>query len=510
MRSALAALLPPCALAATLGLLGCADAPRTTVTVGLLLACDASSCDGETRTDSTHWLDVAAYAERALAQGLAESRVLPSTDLRFVAAEPSVSPEDAANEARRLVLEEGAVALVVASSQDDLAIHRARLGVPLLCVFCGSPDINDPGAIADDPEEQAALRNEDELNFALGLSAEEQALVLLRVAEEGPPESQGDVNGDGILKIVHLAADEPAGRAVGDALESAALTLTPSECIFVERVHHPSAASDAHDFAADAACALDAKGTCPPYEAEDDGEPNGHGRTTIVLGGDCGDSVDVPPDVIVESAPSTSAAALTLAFARAAEGIPGAPRLYHFTSFRSPTTLASIDAMPVDDRAAFVGAEGASFVTMERDGDGAPSPSELFDAAFSPVSYHDAMVHDGVIMTALATLRAAVDAGGAAPTPQAVKSALRGIDEPAGARILPVGQGYARALGLFASGQAVDYDGLSGPCDFDKHWRVRQRMTHFRVDADASTGGLEFTDLEIYNCVASAGCPASP
>jgi len=89
--------------------------------------------------------------------------------VRFEVAEANSgnSPEQARAEALQLVKQQGAKAIITDSSQDDIAVNGLaydgdpshELGVPVVCMACTTPDINNPEAEDADPTKQAALRN---------------------------------------------------------------------------------------------------------------------------------------------------------------------------------------------------------------------------------------------------------------------------------------------------------------------------------------------------------------
>src|ERR1700693_1115137 len=89
--------------------------------------------------------------------------------VRFEVAEANSgnSPEQARADALLLVKQQGAKAIITDSSQDDIAVNALAydgdpshdLGVPVVCMACTTPDINNPKAEDADPVKQAALRN---------------------------------------------------------------------------------------------------------------------------------------------------------------------------------------------------------------------------------------------------------------------------------------------------------------------------------------------------------------
>src|SRR5947207_3327655 len=135
------------------------------------------------------------------------------------------APDLARASALELVKKEGAKAIITDSSQDDIAVNMLAyendpthdLGVPVVCMACTSPQIDDPAATDANPVKQAALRNEKGWNFRTTLSDAYQARVVSRVLLGRG--KHGDVNGDGKFKLDIYASDDPYGRGFSNTLK---------------------------------------------------------------------------------------------------------------------------------------------------------------------------------------------------------------------------------------------------------------------------------------------------
>ena len=107
--------------------------------------------------------------------------------MRFELAEANSgnSPEQARADGLHLVKQQGAKAIITDSSQDDIAVNMLaydgdsshELNVPVVCMACTTPDINNPEAQDADPVKQAALRNLKGWNFRTTMSSAYQAPV---------------------------------------------------------------------------------------------------------------------------------------------------------------------------------------------------------------------------------------------------------------------------------------------------------------------------------------------
>ncbi len=148
------------------------------------------------------------------------------TNLRFEVAEANSGnvPAMARDGAIQLVNKDGAKAIITDSSQDDIGIVSLaydgdaahELSVPVVCMACTSPAIDDPGAIDPDAVKQAALRNSRGWNFRTTLSDAYQARVLAHLLTSGP--ARGDSNDDGHLKLGIYASDDPYGHGFSQSL----------------------------------------------------------------------------------------------------------------------------------------------------------------------------------------------------------------------------------------------------------------------------------------------------
>jgi hypothetical protein len=140
-----------------------------------------------------------------------------------------------------------------------------------------------------------------------------------------------------------------------------------------------------------------------------------------------------------------------------------------------------------------------------------PSDGEsgrLFDEHFRDTieiarqSQWDAAVYDGAFMFALATLKAAQGLADPTSVPgAAVRDAMNELNT-GGAEEIRIGPDeFAKAARAIAEGRPINYEGASGPCDFDAYGRAKNRISHWQV-----TGG-QAVDIGVYDCVKDASCP---
>ena len=115
-----------------------------------------------------------------------------------------------------------------------LAVGTANQAVPVVCMACTAPEIDDPDATDANPVMQAALRNGKGWNFRTTMSSAYQARVLAKMlASSG---RNGDLNGDGRVKVSIYASDEAFGRGFSESLKKEVRELVPAAS--VEQIYH--------------------------------------------------------------------------------------------------------------------------------------------------------------------------------------------------------------------------------------------------------------------------------
>src|SRR5205823_7086318 len=183
--------------------------------------------------------------------------------VRFEIAEANSgnSPDMARAGALQLVKQQNAKAIITDSSQDDIAVNMLnydgdashQLDVPIVCMACTSPAIDNPQAQDADSVKQAALRNGKGWNFRTTLSDAYQARMVVRMLVSS---NKGDANGDGKFKLSIYASDDPYGHGFSEAIKADAIKAHPGAII--EQVYHDVKANPAeYDWASDVARVTD-------------------------------------------------------------------------------------------------------------------------------------------------------------------------------------------------------------------------------------------------------------
>ncbi|HTV21172.1 MAG TPA: ABC transporter substrate-binding protein [Polyangiaceae bacterium] len=372
--------------------------------------------------------------------------------------------------AKELVQQQGAKLIINGTSSDTVALSKLAynddmsddIDVPIVCVACSSPALHNPNATNSEAAVQAANRNPEGWVFGLAMSSLPQAHVLWNILVDTTPagHAPGDINGDGRVKISTIALDDAFGIGFQDAMEAVVHEQAP-DAIFEKTKHPKDADLNQYDWSG----AIDQL-----TDSLTDGE---------------GDS---SPDVIIEFTFPQFSLALVKAYS---SPIP----FLHTHSMRERTVVLSAEGR-------LEGQQGTSYLPSD-----GPS-GQMFDEHFrenieiSRQSQWDSAVYDGTFLFALATLKATQGmADPSSVTGAAIRDAMKELNDPDGETIRVGPEEFAKGALAISEGRPINYDGASGPCDFDAYGRAKNRISHWRVnDGQAS-------DVGVYDCVKDASCP---
>ncbi len=419
------------------------------------------------------WADAIKLAERNANAGLKKATALQSLRFSVVLADSGNEPSVALSRSADAVNNQGARALIVDTSQVDVAVNRTQydddlsndLAVPIQCGSCTSGSINNTKAVDPDPFTQLALRNGQGWNFRSIMSTKLISQILVRLMLET---ADGDVNGDGKFKIAYLGSDEVFGRGAVKDLRTFATALHPSSAPIIEEIYHPRDADpNSYDWSADVRKLVD-------------------NQTAGVTDGF--------PDAVVVADFAQQQSAVVKAYRQGGSPI----RMLHYHTFRISSALQSLGSLGD-------GVEGVSHVLLDN-GSSADAFVQSYEERYGvPVVYRDAIYYDNAMTLMLATAIAAIDL----PDPTQVtgaqiRDAMKKTSEPLGE---PIGAGpdeYARAVGLIAEKKPINYQGASGPMDYDATGNVVDKLARYT----AQDG--QFVDVAKYDCVSDASCPEIP
>ncbi|HWA75283.1 MAG TPA: hypothetical protein VG937_23260 [Polyangiaceae bacterium] len=457
-----------CALA--LSLFGCSskESPNDTQVIHMAATFSKTGVSAVTT-----WNDAFDLAAADVSDGLRRAGFPTGQRLSFDTMVADTKNDQSITVARALemVQGDGAKLVINGTSSDTVALGKLAydddpsndLNVPIVCVACSSPALHNPMAMNNDPAIQGADRNGEKWIFGLAMSSVPQSRVLWNILGDSTPSGNipGDLNGDGVVKISTIALNDAFGTGFQDAMEQVVSSADP-KAIF-ERTTHPKDA-DVNQY--DWSTALE-----------------------LLLDDKTGDKQDFFPDVLIEFTFPQFSLALVKAYT-------GNVPFMHTHSMRERTVVLSAVSK-------LEGQEGTSYL---------PSDGEsgaMFDERFLNVrqiarqSQWDSDVYDGAFLFALGTVKATQ--GMMDPTEVTgaqIRDAMLELNDPDGEVIRVGPDEFAKAAQFIADGVAINYEGASGPCDFDAYGRARNRISHWRV-VDG-----EVTEVATYDCVADENaCP---
>lgn len=455
--------------AVLIGLLGCSSSSESSVGTTILLSATFSKTGVSAVTT---WNDSLLLAADDASEGLSKAGYPGGVRVKFDALPVADTKNDqkiTVESAQELVAQ-GAKIVINGTSSDTVALGKLAydddpsndLDVPIACVACSSPALHNPAATNADPAVQGADRNSEKWIFGLAMSSVPQSRVLWNILVDATPagNAPGDLNGDGIVKISTIALDDAFGTGFQDAMQSVVTAASPD--VIYERTKHPKDA-DLNQY--DWAGAVD------------------------LLTDDQTDGVqDALPDVIIEFTFPQFSLALVKAYA---SDIP----FLHTHSMREKTVVLAAENK-------LEGQEGTSYVPS----DGVSG--QMFDQRFRDVlkiarqSQWDSDVYDAAFLFALGTVKAAQGMSDPAQVTGAqIRDAMLQLNDPTGLVVRIGPDEFAKGAQAIAAGQAINYEGASGPCDFDAYGRARNRISHWRVEQG------EVKDIATYDCIADESCP---
>ena len=376
---------------------------------------------------------------------------------------------------------QGCKALITDTSGDSIAINKLNydadaandLDIPLICQACTSPDINNPNAVnAADQVDQATKRNGKKWFFRSTMDSDPQAVVLMNIAMEAAPTAtpKGDVNGDGKFKASVIAIDDSYGNGFADGLKRAAAAQNLTPAAIVEVLGHPRDANvDTYNWGAVVTNLTDDRNEATQM-------------------------VDGRPDIIFVIDFPQFGAAITKAYLDANATI----RVMHSHNFRHESVVLKLQAR-------VNGQSGTSHVLL----DGASG--DAFALAYSQANNGDAPqfwasnTYDSAMVIMLG-MYAALEKNAITDVDQLtgtqIRDAMQALQDKNG-EVIRAGPGeFAKAVAAIKAGKGIDYQGASGPMDFDANGNVNGRLARWVYQNN------RFEDVDKYDCVSSrTTCP---
>jgi hypothetical protein len=276
----------------------------------------------------------------------------------------------------------------------------------------------------------------------------------------------GDVNGDGKFKLSVYASDDPYGHGFSNSLKEDVLKLAP-DAVVEQLFHDVKAVPAEYAWSADVAKLTDK-----------------HNASTGKVDG-------IADAVVVISFPK-----FEVHFTKAWLDSGSKVRLLHTHNFRAARVLETLST-------SVNGQEGTSQAVLG-DGNSARVFSEDLKGLTGQLpAFRDAAAYDAATTLMLATLHALHRNKLKDPdqvTGAMIRDSMRAINDHNGEPVEAGAAGFARAVKLIREGRAIDYQGASGPCDYDANGNIVAQLARFRVDG-------QFVDVEKFDCVSSRECP---
>lgn len=387
----------------------------------------------------------------------------------------------------------GVKVLVVDSSGNDVAVNALNyadtpMGLPVICFACNAPNINDASSTDPDPARQAGLRNQDGWNFRTNGNSIQQTQVLVNhILSHG---DNGDINADGKFKAgIYYAFDSPFGKGLAGGFQAAMSGIRAGKGLsapIFELVPLPHNGIDPSDprFGTDMTKLTDDK--------TDTYSQDGTSVTSTVTDGE--------PDVLLDFVSTQYGVAMTKAFKEG--GYPTTQpglQIFHNSAFRVTSTLQALGA--TGD-----GESGISNVVLDNGASGTVFESEFELSTGNSVGSIDAGFYDATVAALLGTLQAVYSNKLSDPstvTPAQIRDGMKKINDPAGTLIRTGPAEFQKAITELKAGRAINYEGASGPIDFDELGNVQQRLELWKIQSQ------QFVQTTIFDCVADpATCPA--
>jgi hypothetical protein len=408
--------------------------------------------------------------------------------IRFDLTDTSQDATVATMRSLEVVRNRGAKALVVDTSRNAIAVTKMMydadttndLNVPVVCVTCTAPNLNDPMAMGTDDIDTATLRDAAGWSFRTCNRATEQTAVLQRVILSRG--TNGDANGDGKFKIAIVVLDDNSGHGFVKSTQSLFAKSNPD--VIVEKIVLPGPAIDINNapfWDGIASKLVDDNSDCLQDPA----------TATGCLPASMGDG---EPDVIMENLNP----GYNIGISRALTHVQNHITFFHAHAFRAPQTAEIL-------RSAIDGQQGVCPVLYDDSPSGLRFAADMHSALGRDPALLDSSVYDATVSMSLALIKASRGLPDPSQVTGAqVRDALGQINDPAG-EIVRVGAAeFAKAFQKFAAGLPINYEGASGPVDFDANGNVWVKLALY-----AGVDGA-FVDMQKFDCVHDHSCPAIP
>jgi hypothetical protein len=341
--------------------------------------------------------------------------------------------------------------------------------IPILCGSCTAATINKADYTKDNAAAFEVEATADLGNFIRRTTITDAGRLkatLQEILVRGPNQD-GDMNGDGITKLVVI--DPNTTPVYLPQLKSIAPTVHNNPTMLrYENVLLVQDSPTSHDFSKDFTVAS-----------------NSMNETT--------GEIDGPPDYYLSFAAPTYMTGLVTAYE---VGGYDSVSIIQGSSFIRTSILQALGTYAE-------GHESTSNELWTSDASGQVFAAEFEKKMkFQPAGY-DSAFYDAMVLALLGVLKAALPLTDPSKVTSAeVQMALDQLNAPEGQKIYTGSAEFKKAIAAIRKGEAMNYEGASGPCDWDAVGNVVGRIAHIKVE------GGRWVQKRLFDCVKDPTCPA--
>jgi hypothetical protein len=333
------------------------------------------------------------------------------------------------------------------------------LALPIVCSPCSNGSVNNPQATSTDPVQQLGYQDADNWLRRTSMPNSPQVAYLMHYLFSQAPNGDGDLNGDGITKIAAYVNSDGAGPGnfSGTIVPAAQANYPGSDPtkLVLAQVNGASESAD--------------PSTYTSYEAD---------LAQLAAGN---------PDYILVYVLPGFAAGIIQSYANAT--LTPKPVMVH-----SASSMRAIIVQQVGNGAN--GQQGIGNEVYSANASGTQFAADLLAATGAPPAGYDSNVYDAVVTAMLGVLKAALPLADPAQVATAdVRAALDNINVQ-GAQVVGTGTAeFVKAIAAIDTGTDFNYEGASGPVDFDAVGNVRGNVAVWQIQAQ------KFVTAHLWDCV---------
>ena len=347
------------------------------------------------------------------------------------------------------------------------------LALPIVCTPCTGDAFNNPAATDADAVKQAGFRDLDNWLRRTSIVASPQTGYQIQEMFSRSPNglNDGDMNGDGITKLSIYVAGSAGGTANFTTISNAAKKYYPGTAtnLVFEQINGPAESDDPAAY--------------PSYDADLAKLADSHNETS---GAD-----DGYPDFIVVYVYAPSAAAIAKSYSLA--NLSPRPAMVH-----SASSMRAIFVQQIGDYAN--GHEGIGNEVFAANASGTKFAADFATATGAPPAGYDSNMYDALVTNMLGVLKAALPLDDPTlVTGEQVRAALDTINVPEAQVVGTGADEFKKAIDAIGAGQDFNYDGASGPCDFDAVGDVRGNVSVWQIQ------NQKFQSLRLWDCINRPG-----